>query len=232
MAGKYYWLKLNRDFFKRHDIRILEQENKDYALFYLKLLTESIDHEGKLRFSDLIPYDDSMLSTITNTPIDTVRVAIETFLRMNLIEVLDDGTIYMNKIQEMIGTESEWAKKKREYRIKQEEEKRTNEAPVISDARMEWAMKSQEFWEKTFEEYPKKVAEDKARYEWENIVQDIQDLEQRIEYTRIIYKAVRLYVADYKINSPDDTSFKFVPRFDNWLKDHLSVWEKRVREAN
>ena len=37
---RYYWLKLKRDFFKRHDIRIIEsQENgKDYVLFYLKML--------------------------------------------------------------------------------------------------------------------------------------------------------------------------------------------------
>ena len=36
---KYYWLKLKRDFFKRHDIRIIEEmpNGKDYILFYLKL---------------------------------------------------------------------------------------------------------------------------------------------------------------------------------------------------
>ena len=43
---KYYWLKLKRDFFKRHDIRIIEEmpNGKDYILFYNKLLLESIDH--------------------------------------------------------------------------------------------------------------------------------------------------------------------------------------------
>ena len=54
---KYYWLKLKRDFFKRHDIRIIEAmpNGKDYILFYLKLLCESVDHEGNLRFSEQIP---------------------------------------------------------------------------------------------------------------------------------------------------------------------------------
>ena len=43
MAKKYYWLKLNK-IFKQHNIRIIEEmENgKDYILFYLKLLVESI----------------------------------------------------------------------------------------------------------------------------------------------------------------------------------------------
>jgi len=221
MAGRYYWLKLNRDFFKRHDIRILEQENKDYALFYLKLLVESIDHDGKLRFNDLIPYNDEMLATITNTPIDTVRVSIETLKNMGLLDLLDDGTIYMNKVKEMIGSETEWASKKREYRAKQE---------LIPQSE-DWFVMSQEIWEKTFAEYPKKYAEDKGRYEWELMLNGIPDIENRKEIARTIYKAIKLYVADYKINSPEDTSFKYIPRFDNWMKDHLPVWEKRVREA-
>ena len=34
---KYYWLKLDRNFFKRHDIRIIEDmpDGKEYVLFYL-----------------------------------------------------------------------------------------------------------------------------------------------------------------------------------------------------
>ena len=76
---KYYWLKLKNDFFKRHDIKIIEDmpNGKDYILFYLKLLVESVGHEGELRFSETIPYNENMLSTITNTNIDVVRSAIK-----------------------------------------------------------------------------------------------------------------------------------------------------------
>ena len=78
--GRYYWIKLKRDFFKRHDIRIIEemQNGKDYILFYLKLLCESVDHDGNLRFSEQIPYSEQMLSVITNTNLDIVRSAINT----------------------------------------------------------------------------------------------------------------------------------------------------------
>ena len=60
MAEKFYWLKLDRDFFKRHDIKIIEAmpNGKDYILFYLKLLCESIDHDGSLRFNENIPYSE------------------------------------------------------------------------------------------------------------------------------------------------------------------------------
>ncbi len=120
---RYYWLKLQKDFFKRHDIRIIEEmENgKDYIIFYLKLLTESITHEGKLRFSDTIPYDDKMLATITNTNIDIVRSAIKIFSQLHLMELWDDKTVYMTETQKMIGSETKWAEEKRLYRAKQEQ---------------------------------------------------------------------------------------------------------------
>ena len=95
---KYYWLKLKRDFFKRHDIRIIEEmpNGKDYVFFYLKMLLESVDHEGSLRFSDTIPYNEQMLSVVTNTNIDIVRSAMKLF----------------------IGSETAWAEKKRLQRAK------------------------------------------------------------------------------------------------------------------
>ena len=113
-----YWLKLKRDFFKRHDIQFVEAmpNGKDYILFYLKLLCESIDHDGNLRFSDTIPYNEQMLSIITNTNVDVVRSAINVFKELEMIDVYDDGTFYLKQIENMMGSETEWAKKKREYK--------------------------------------------------------------------------------------------------------------------
>lgn len=118
--GKFYWLKLKRDFFKRHDIRIIEEmpNGKDYILFYLKLLLESVDHEGSLRFSDTIPYNEQMLSVVTNTNIDIVRSAMKLFIELNMMSIYDDQTIYMNEVDKLIGSETRWAEKKRLQRAK------------------------------------------------------------------------------------------------------------------
>ena len=117
---KYYWLKLKRDFFKRHDIRIIEEmeegKGKDYILFYLKLLVESVDHEGELRFSETIPYTDQMLSVVTNTKIDIVEAAMKVFLELGIIERFDDGTIHMKEVHRMIGSETKDAERKRNSR--------------------------------------------------------------------------------------------------------------------
>lgn len=119
---KYYWLKLKREFFKRHDIRIIEElpNGKEYILFYLKLLLESIDHQGELRFSDTVPYNEQMLSVITNTNIDIVRSAMKMFVELNMIEMFDDQTIYMAEVNKLIGSETQWAEKKRIQRAKED----------------------------------------------------------------------------------------------------------------
>lgn len=122
---KYYWLKLKKDFFKRHDIQIIESmdNGKDYILFYLKMLVESVDHEGHLRFNDTIPYNEKMLSTITNTNIDIVRSAMKVFTELNMMEILEDKTIYMSEVEKMLGTETYWAEQKRKQREKEAQNK-------------------------------------------------------------------------------------------------------------
>ena len=122
---KYYWLKLKRDFFKRHDIRIIEEmpNGKDYILFYLKLLVESIDHEGELRFSDAVPYNEQMLSVITNTYVDVVRSAMKLFVELKMIEVLDDATIFMTEVNKLIGSaaDNDNANRQRRFREKKKQ---------------------------------------------------------------------------------------------------------------
>ena len=102
---KYYWLRLKKDYFKRHDIQIIESmpDGKEYVLFYLKLLCESIDHNGMLRFSDDLPYSDEMLATITNTKKEIACDALKHFVDLGLVEVLEDGTFYLKQVENMIG---------------------------------------------------------------------------------------------------------------------------------
>ena len=152
MSGnKYYWLKLKKDFFKRHDMKIVEAlpNGKDYILFYLKLLCESLDHNGSLRFSDLVPYNETMLSAITNTNVDIVRSAVKLFTELGMMKVLDDGTIFMNEVHKMLGSETEWAEKKRLYRAKNQQSE--DIVPTMSDKSIEIRYKRLEIRDKNKE---------------------------------------------------------------------------------
>lgn len=119
---RYYWLKLNENFFEDDTMTWLEeQENgKDYIIFYLKLCLKSLSDDGYLvRYvgEKLIPYDIRALAKITNTSADTVAVAMKTFIDIGLISQYDTGEIYMNQINELIGSETDSAKRMRKKRI-------------------------------------------------------------------------------------------------------------------
>lgn len=129
---RYYWLKLHKDFFQSHQIRILEgmPNGKEYAYFLLKLLAESVSHDGRLRLSDAIPYNEEMLSSLTNTNVDIVRSAIKAFEALGLLEIMDDGTYYLTEVKRLTGSETAWAEKKRIYR-EQRKELRQEEDNVL-----------------------------------------------------------------------------------------------------
>lgn len=119
MANKrYYWLKLKEDFFENDDIKLIESlpNGKDYIIFYLKLLCKSLKNDGILRYKNIIPYTPEMFSSITNTNIDIVNGALEKFKALNMVDILDDGALYMSDVQNMIGSETSWAKIKRDQR--------------------------------------------------------------------------------------------------------------------
>ena len=118
--GKYYWLKLKRDFFKRHDIHILNgmEYGREVVLFYIKLMLESIDHEGELRFSERLPYSNSMLANLTDTPESIVDTSMEVLQDFKLIEIDENGTIIIPKVMEMIDSavDNDNANRQRRYR--------------------------------------------------------------------------------------------------------------------
>ncbi len=115
---KYWFMKLPKDFFKRHDVKILESEPNGtlYVLIYLKLLCESITHDGELRFNKELPYTESMLATICGYPLEIMQEAMKMLKALGLVEILDDGTILMTEAYKMIGVETGQTIRKREYR--------------------------------------------------------------------------------------------------------------------
>ncbi|MGB6328784.1 MAG: phage replisome organizer N-terminal domain-containing protein [Halarcobacter sp.] len=120
---KFFWLKLKNDFFDREEIKIIEnqQNGKDYIIFYMKLLLKSVESEGQLFFRNTIAYSPDMLATITNTSSDTVKVAVDLFIKLKLMERWDDGTLFMIETQNMVGSETKWAELKRNQRAKSEQ---------------------------------------------------------------------------------------------------------------
>lgn len=117
---KYYYIRLKDNFFDSNEIVLLEsmQDGYLYSNILLKLYLRSLSNDGKLMFNDRIPYNPQMLATITRHSVGTVEKALQIFQEMGLIEILDNGAIYMLDIQNFIGESSTEADRKRTYRAK------------------------------------------------------------------------------------------------------------------
>ena len=134
MNKRYFWSKMPLNFFEKEDIKIIKQQNNgsDYVIFWQQLLFIGIKSEeiGVLRYKEKIPYSPEILATATSTNIDIVKGALTLFNKLEMLHISDNGDIILNEsVHEMVGSETVYAKKKREYRKKLEEPE-TNQRQV------------------------------------------------------------------------------------------------------
>lgn len=134
--GSFYWLKLKKDFFKRHDMIILRsmENGLTYEAIFIHLMAESIDHEANLRFSDRKPYTALTLSAICDVSQEIMNEALKVFEDLELIEIREDGTIFIPLASENIGsaTDNANANRQRRYRERQAEMVKDNEDVTAS----------------------------------------------------------------------------------------------------
>lgn len=102
---KYYYLKLKENFFDSDSIVLLE-DMKDgilYSNILLKLYLKSLKYGGTLQLDENIPYTAQMIATITRQQVGTVERALQIFMKLGLVEPLDNGALYMSNIELFIG---------------------------------------------------------------------------------------------------------------------------------
>ena len=125
---RYYWLKLKNDFFEGDEINWLEEQENGavYILFYLKLCLRSLRSDGVLmrRVGKMeIPYDTKKLADITGTPLPAAETAMALLTSAGLVEVQENGALFMPQMEDMTGSETEKAAVMRKHRNSREEQK-------------------------------------------------------------------------------------------------------------
>lgn len=114
---QYYYLKLKEGFFDSEEIRILEsmKDGYIYSNILLKLYLRSLRNEGRLMYRNVIPYTPEVLATLTGHQVGVIEKALKVFRELELIEILNNGAIYMMDIQNFIGQSSTEADRQRAY---------------------------------------------------------------------------------------------------------------------
>ena len=123
---KYYYLKLREDFFEREEIVILESmpDGFLYSNILMKLYLRSLKDAGRLMFKGVIPYTPDVLATLTRHSVGIVEKAVEIYKQLGLVEVLDNGAIFMLDVENFVGTSSTEADRVRAYRARIEQERK------------------------------------------------------------------------------------------------------------
>ena len=135
---KYYFLKLPENFYERNEIKILEAlpQGHIYSGIYIKLLLLSLNHDGELKISDSFIYTPEFLAKILRYDIDTIKSALIMLQKLEMIEILPNGIIYMPYLQDFVGRTGKQSK--REVQIVKKEpsirrEKIKNDGQLILD---------------------------------------------------------------------------------------------------
>lgn len=85
-------------------------------------------------------------------------------------------------------------------------------------------------WKDTFEQYPKKTSAVAAKTAWMDILIDTPE-QNRKDVAVLIINAVRIYVDDYAKRNPDDKAFRYIPKFETWLKEDCPYWVTQFEQS-
>ena len=120
-------MRLKENFFDDEAMKIMEglPDGYLYSNILLKMYLASLKTDGRLMLNNVIPYNAQMIASVTGHQIGTVEKALRVFKDLGLIEILDNGAIYMLNIQNFIGQTSTEADRKREYDRKISTEKKS-----------------------------------------------------------------------------------------------------------
>ena len=122
MAGKrYYWLKLQVGFFQELIIKQLRTlpEGDSIVLLYLKLLLKAINTEGIIYYQNILPSLDEEIALDTGEKPALVKLTISALCQYHAAVFLDDQSLQLLYLEDMVGSESASASRVRNHRANQ-----------------------------------------------------------------------------------------------------------------
>lgn len=232
--------------------------------FKLLILAGKQNNNGVFMMSNKLPFTDEMLAAIFRRDLDTVRLALKTFEEFGMIEVIDNVVTIPNwnkhqtldayeKKKERDRLYQQNRRKKQKNLIEQKSPDKSSYVAVSDKEEEKEEDKEKEnikenslstdsgdlfdfddAWEKTFNIYPKKTAYSTSKTAWMDKVLEVIE-ENQPDIARLLYKATEAYLSDYQEKNPDDTDFRYIPKYVDWLKNDCDYWlqiaEKRGDES-
>lgn len=122
---RYYWMKLKESFMTSDTIDyFMSQPNgANYVVLYQMLCLKTINTGGRLsrQIGEIIvPYDVEKIQRDCKWfSVDTIRVALKLYQSVGLIFEDVDGVLVLADHQNLVGSETDWAEKRRRQRLEE-----------------------------------------------------------------------------------------------------------------
>ena len=125
---RYYWLKLQNDFFSRKEIKRLRRiaGGDTLTIIYLKMLCRSLKDNGKLYYDGLDNDFVSELAMDIDEDTENVQITVNYLIRTGLLEQIDEVEYTLKDAESNTGSETAAAGRMRRCRAKKVTEMRNN----------------------------------------------------------------------------------------------------------
>ncbi len=124
---RYYWIKLKESFMTSDtvDYFMSQADGANYVVLYQMLCLKTINTEGRLSRQIgeiIIPYDIEKIQRDCKWfTVDTIRVALNLYKSFGLIYEDKDGILALADYENLVGSETDWAEKRRRQRLEKED---------------------------------------------------------------------------------------------------------------
>ena len=116
---RYFWIKLKSTFMTSDAVDYLmgQPEGANYVVLYQMLCLKTINTDGRLERhigEIIIPYDEAKIQRDCKWfSVDTIRVALNLYKALGLIYADQNGVLCLAGYDDLVGSETDWAAKKR-----------------------------------------------------------------------------------------------------------------------
>lgn len=257
---RYYWLKLNSDFFTSKRIKKLRRlaGGDTYTIIYLKMQLLSLGKGGLLEYTGLEETFCKELCLDLDEDEENVKVTVNYLISCGLLTTSDNIEYSLPFVQNNLGSESASTQRSRKSRQNKQimlqrntdatecnklQQKCNVEIDIDTDIDTDIDIDIDIEKESTKESHPYFDAEN-AWIETYKIypkksgevmakvewMKKIEPCTNRQAVAQLIFFATKMYLDDYKNKYSDDTNFKFLPRYEKWLQEDCDYWIREYEQ--
>lgn len=231
---KFYWIKLRQSLLtsEKVDFLMSQKNGAYYVVLYQCLCLKTINSAGELanKIGELIiPFDEQKIERECKWfDIDTIRVAMSLYKKLGLIYEQENGILKIADFEDLVGSETYWAKQKRLQRDKKEligQPLDNVQETLISNISISNNIVTNEeidnYFDKIYSIYPRKVSKVQAKETFEHKLRGLEKEEaykKAIAIYRMLENQNQVWQAE---NDGQGRKVEFISHFSTWLNDNV-----------